>query len=1026
MSHPWINRKFANQIFQNILNQNEAVQVFYIKAPAGAGKTFLARDIGTRLGSQTGYEAGHLDNIHWSGIIDLYDPATNNNRKIEETLIKALSTHPEVDFRDYNNERKNYLEISTGGAVGGTLEEQRREVERAFSTNMRQLSREKYLVWAFDTVERLQSTLDPTELKLGEQNIEDTASVTGWLMYQITRLSRATVLLFGRPADRLQERLAREIDEVNYDRDRKISFKVLDLTILEDDEVDEFFQFRSRNNIVLQKALDDDLKTLLKERTEKNPLYLDIALQTIIETGSANSVRDILNENRETDGINDVGEILIQTYMNQGTPERKSLLGHLTLARNGLFDNLLACMEIDHVERLQDELGKMANLPFVKTRQVLANTNDNKAKLTYFLHDAMYVICDKVILHPVETKTYCERIVEWYDKKIADQTKADEITGHHASGGRRSDAILDLLVESFFYRLRANPKKGYEWYLHEADYALRAVETGLEMRLRDSMAQFAVNANPELTTDSSSSELDQNNIHAMIPDLWKQFSIDSATLWVKRLSFRGRHADALKIAEAATWVKEIYETNQKRYSLTYADFNMWKGQALMYLGDTQAAFALYQQNLKTLKSHSASELRQNQGEHGDFTVWRIGLIKGRTYNNLGYSKWMYQGKYKSALLDLTQAVEYFKITGLIEEEANARDNMGRVHALLWHQPSAKLQIEEGLAMRESTKMTYRSALSRISQANMHIRFGQAKLALDIADKTLETFKTLDVPRGIGLALLTRSMVHRTMAEAWREQELTVEAAIDHIKAAIDDLTTSLRIFKDAVQEKIRYVYALNEMGSCYRTLYFLRLSNNSPDEQKQFAYDQSLLFYKDAIMEAAKADYFVEKLDSMQDIAVLQMRAKKYDEAMQMLEDVKKNIPNTHQFETKSGLAILKDDETTDAYYKLMGQVELLIGAVIFDSATETTTASDLPKETILDSMEHYMLAVAYYYRFSSVSPNAYIMTTNRIYKRLSQCDTGLVHQIKKIYLAQWIKKYHIPTVWVTPLFDEIFEMLGI
>ena len=104
-------------------------------------------------------------------------------------------------------------------------------------------------------------------------------------------------------------------------------------------------------------------------------------------------------------------------------------------------------------------------------------------------------------------------------------------------------------------------------------------------------------------------------------------------------------------------------------------------------------------------------------------------------------------------------------------------------------------------MREGTKMTYRSALSRISQANMHIRFGQVKLALDIADKTLEIFNRLDVPRGVGLTLLTRSMAHRTMAEAWREQDLTVEAAIDHVKESINDLTTSLRIFKEAVQEK---------------------------------------------------------------------------------------------------------------------------------------------------------------------------------------------------------------------------------
>ena len=225
---------------------------------------------------------------------------------------------------------------------------------------------------------------------------------------------------------------------------------------------------------------------------------------------------------------------------------------------------------------MQTELKKMANLPFIKTRQVIVGTTNNQAKMIYFLHDAMYVICDKVVLHPVETKSYCEKIVRWYNKKISEQSKKDEITGQHASGGRRSDAVLDLLVKFFFYRLRENPKKGYEWYLGEADYALRAVETGLEMRLRDSMAQFAVNANPENTANSSSSELDRNNIHAMIPDLWQQFSIDSATLWVKRLSFRGRHADALKIADRATWVREIYETDQKLYALTYAEFKCGK------------------------------------------------------------------------------------------------------------------------------------------------------------------------------------------------------------------------------------------------------------------------------------------------------------------------------------------------------------------------------------------------------------------------------------------------------------------
>jgi tetratricopeptide (TPR) repeat protein len=577
--------------------------------------------------------------------------------------------------------------------------------------------------------------------------------------------------------------------------------------------------------------------------------------------------------------------------------------------------------------------------------------------------------------------------------------------------------------------MRANPKEGYQWYLKQADYALNAVETGLEMRLRDSVAQFSVNMPVEGETtkaqrDSASSEIDRENIRIIFPDFTEQFKIDSAMLWVKRLSFRGLHNQALKIADAANWVREIYASDPEKYRLAYADFLLWKGQALMYSSRARDAIATYKENLDILAPYALENIKHDQLKYSEFELWRIGRVTGRTYNNLGYTYWIYFGKYKPAITKLNQALEYFKLAKLVEEEANAKDNMGRIHAMLWHEPASRLLIEDGLKKREAQRMVYRAALSRVSLAAMQYRFRYWQIALENAEKALETFRTLDVRRGEGLARLTRAMVYRSMAEALQDQGVDTELAIKHVNDAVEDLTFVQRIFKEAVQEKIRYVYALNEMGSCYRTLYFLLAHQGVARERQDKIYDDGVSYYMDAIKETKDNDYFIEELDTKQDLAVLHMRAGKNEKAEKELSEIRKIIPDSHQFVAGKGLEKLPEEDTTDAYYKLMGHVDMLAGALLFDKAKKSADAS-ASRRMILSAMEHYVLAVAYYYRYSSISSNTYVMTTDRIYRRLSQCDSDLIGKIKKEYLPELFSKYNIPLEGVKPLFDAIFEMLG-
>lgn len=1030
---PWINRRVADEIYKDILSQQQeekkGVTVYLVKAPAGAGKTFLARDIGTRLGSADGYEPGEKDGILWSGILDLYDPDTNSNRGIERLLIRAFSQHEEVDFKEYYEERKIYVKLTTGGTGGPPLEEQRRIVERTFSSEIRKIARENHLVWAFDTIERLQSALDPTEAELGEiGDIEDTASVTGWLLDQITRLPKATILLFGRPADRFETRLKTAIEEANFNRDRtsgNIKFEVKDLSILSKEEAYDLFQFRQAGYPNLKKILTEEIKTLLIECTESNPLLLDIALQAILATGKFDVIRKALDKKGD---MTEAGKILLKIYMDHSSSERRTVLSHLALARNGLSPNLLEALEPGSFIQLEKELLEIAKLPFVKTRHLFTKSSEVEKQtphLTFFLHDAMYAICDMALLKPVQAKEDCKIIVNWYQQKIDESRMGIPVEEGRPENieqiERRDDPISDLLVESLFYRLRSDPLDGYIWYLAQAESAFRMVKTGFEMRLRDAMAQFAINADPNGKNDSASSEIDRANIKTIMPDLWQQFQIDSAMMWVRRLSFRGRHQDAVRVADKATWAKEIYLKDKTRYCLSYAELGIWKAQSLMYMGKIQKAIEVYKENLNLLERFDLKTLATDKETYGEFKLKRICFIKGRTHNNLGYTYWMYLGKNKAALIELSRAMEYFKLGKLSEEEATTLDNMGRIHAVLWHQPPAQLRIEEGLKKREDEKSKYRVALSHISLASIQHRFGNPHLALENVNKAYETFKNMAVERGIGLAYLTRAMIQRSVAEAGRENGLSLEKSMETTQSAISDLTNALRIFKDSVQETIRYVYALNEMGSCYRCLYLLRALGNASEESKLPALKEGIYYYTEAIKHAEKHGYFIEKLDSKQDLAVLYFRAQDHGKAMLELNQILAEIPTDYKLLPDTEPKVIPEAEVTDAYFKLMGQVELLIGAIIFDQQMK----SQINLQTSLEALEHYLLSVAYYYRYSTVSSNTYVKATERIYKRLSRCDKDMLEKLEQ-HVDKLIIKYRIPAEWAKPLFNQIFVMLGV
>jgi tetratricopeptide (TPR) repeat protein len=304
---------------------------------------------------------------------------------------------------------------------------------------------------------------------------------------------------------------------------------------------------------------------------------------------------------------------------------------------------------------------------------------------------------------------------------------------------------------------------------------------------------------------------------------------------------------------------------------------------------------------------------------------------------------------------------------------------------------------------------------------MQHRFGKSVQALENVSKAYDIFSTMEVKRGLGLVYLTRAMIYRSMAESWRENGLNLDKAVENVQLAIKDLVNAIRIFKESVQETIRYVFALNEMGSCYRCLYLLRTFGSADDHEKSSILKEGIDYYQQAITNAQKYEYSIDELDSRQDMAVLYFRAQDYKKASGELDKIDHVIPAAYKIKPVSGLDAIPETDTVDAYYKLMGQIESLRAAMIFESIDGQST----PTEQVLKAIEHYVLGIAYYHRFSP-SSNTHVRTADRIYKRLRRCDKLVLAEIQNVHLKEWITKYQIPLAWVEPLFDQVFEMLRI
>lgn len=970
MSH-WIPRKLTTNIMQAVDARDGSTHIFYITSAGGEGKTVLLRQLGEALGSPGGIApAGR-----WLGIIDLYHSDVNTPSGLERHLAERLEEYTTA-FMDYFRMRDELVDMQRSGVPAGDTERVRAEVARKFIDGFNDAAAHMRPVIALDTAERMQYQVDEVQRRHAIER--ESTSLRAWLLEQLPHWRNCIVLVVGRPdanpeeeeragfgralAERLAERPA-DAEEIRYHR--------LVLGGFDPDEACEFFEQR-KTGMPGDVEIDERLQERLRQVFDGNPIRLEMALYLAAAGHGWDALRATILRGAAEEVREQADRRLIELTMEKDEEGGvRRVLRYLAVARKGLTAELLAhLLGNDDLEGCRALLHAVADRPFVKTRP---NTD------AYFLHDAMYELCDAHLLMPDTVQRASRRIVEWYDAPGQPEEKQD-----------------DRKVDSLLYRLRADAGAGYDWFLREDDEAVRSAQTELDMRLHNELLAFL----------NSPSVIDRRMIAATSPALAERFEADNAAAWVKRLLFRGKNKEAKRVADEIMQSRPAFVHDPALY-LGWAEFAVFAAQTGIYLAEPQQAIALLKEVIQALEGQE-SPAAVAARDAGSFEDRRRNLLLGRAHNNLGYVYWLPQGHLQAALAEFRAASAYFQHSRLQEELANTDDNMGRVYALLRHRTRGEMLVEDGLEIRRQLGREYRMALSLNSLAVVVQEFGTPERARVFANRARTICERLNVRRGIGLANITLGAALRNMGND--DALYSLSEAEDLYSESLRYLREALLIFDSSeVDEPVRRVEALNELGSAHRNWAKRLLSERPGDAARAEGLLRSAThYYRDCIRLAEEKGFLAHYVDGCEDLAEAYMAGGRYDEAREWLDRAAAKTPDAYKIGPGGPSPRLRDEECVELLWLMLGKIELARGEV---EAAIRPDPNDLParRDWLRRVVEHYVLSAYYFERFAS-DRTRLERTFSRMYKSLKGSSRGELAYVRDTVLPQLGAEYKIDT----------------
>jgi tetratricopeptide (TPR) repeat protein len=933
--------------------------VFYIEAPGGTGKTFLAREVLRRC-REGEWTTSNL--LAATDEVDLYHHQTHSREGFMEAVTKVLGNGDDC-FEAYNKQREHLQEVKFDlrGAVS-ELKEQRRILADEFLKGCIELGKKKRIVLALDTAEKLVYETDRVQQALGLS--EEGFSIRPWLLNEwLPELENAVILIGGRQSQfgkNLQKALAEHPE---------IEFKAPELgNFSEEDSLDYFEAIRETaerddNEQALRRldAISREGRQVIHYLTEGHPITLALMIDYYLVTGRLLPEVKLSLEEAQAKSLEELKQIrekvekdVVRQFQEIDRPGNEAIRA-LSWATKGMDAELLA-----RVAGLSHEDAEAVIEALTDPEAGLSFTKIRPADQRIFLQDEMYALMREHVLEKLpeaRADQVYEEILDYYAKKIEAARKQVHrlsrlergeispdgrvVTVAAPSGPEDPQALAkaerrlhNLQVEKLHYFLQHHLLEGFKVYREYAEEAFQAHDLDLDMRLRDELLLFVREA----------FENGKREIQGLRRD---DVELNAAIGWVRRFFYSADYATAVEMARRLR--SECADLVAAGGTLAEAELNVWEGWANAYLGSdldkSETGLRNAVQSLSQMKP--ASEVDRGRRD----------TILARAYNALGYLLRV-RGEFQAACDTYRRSLPLWRDLELEAEHSNTLNNLAWANAEIGNFGRALRYCQDGLSLRERIGSRYLIGLSYNTLGLIAIRNDQPHRGRVHCERALTIFRDLGSPRGIGLACTALAEAHRRSAGTPRVYFPAEKA--ERLQLAEDFASQAVDIFKDEVPEQLRLVEALIEQGCAYRD--WARLWPDYHDEEDpgyNELIEKGISALKEAAQQAAEA-FPYRRMDALTNLAWLYFYVERKEQCQQIVQKVEGIAPSKYYIEEDEGIPQV--DEPMAFFWVQLGKINLLQGQMdLRDYWDKPPAKGKVRDEDLLrQAAEHFTLTLAY------------------------------------------------------------------
>jgi|GEM_PF-673351 len=964
-----VNRSdILHDILDAIGDSSGRTYVFYLEAPGGTGKTFLAREVLRRC--QENGEWARPELLAARHEVDLYHHQARSVEGFMATFAEAFEGEQHA-FASYREQRER-LPQATQDYYGAISDQKawRRQLRQGFLEDCQALGATKRVVAVLDTAEKLTYETDRVEREL--QLSRKTLKLRPWLLDDwLPAMRNAVILVCGRPRGVISDTFPADLRAATQAHPG-MEYRAPKLHDFDEDETLEYIRAVRKtaqddgNTRAMSRldAISEDRRRAMYYLTGGHPITLALMIdyylvteQLLPEVKTPLSKlkamsRKALKELRERVKID-----IVRVFQEIGRPANDAIV-NLAWAPMGMDAELL---------------GRVADMPPAQAKGILDTLADERSGVSFvkirrpdrraFLHDEMYALMQAHVLSGLQDrgKEVYAKIRAYYAKEIKAQeqqveslhSQAGGITaaGHQIlgqTGQVTSDpqvladtlaGLDDLRFEEVYYLLQADPLAGFEQYCEYAQAAVMSHNDSLDMQLRDLMLVFMREKFGEA-----------GEWRGLRRDAVER---DSTLRWGWRFVYEAQPVEALDL------VRYLREREpgfiEAGDTLSLAELEAIEGWAKAFLGEDLAA--------AEVRLKKAVETLSRFKPASDFEQGRRNVLLAQAYHVLGYVLRV-QARYQAACDSYRAALLLWRELGREADHAEALNNLAFAYAETGNFRRALRYCENGLELRERLRYRYLAALSLNTLGLIEIKNDQPHRGMVHCEQALAIFSELEMPRGVGLACTALAEAYRRSAAARRLYPPPEQ--VRRLREAERFALQAVQIFGQEVHERLRLAEALNELGCVYRnwsTVWGRFHTEQDPD--RDTLVSKGIEALEEAGHQAAGA-FFYRQVDALVNLAWLHFYNDRKDQPTQALVEgtldrAQKIIEPKYLIDRDRGLPKLEGE--ISFLWTQLAKMHLLRGEMAMrDYRNVESPGKGLVRDQRLleKAMEQFTLALAY------------------------------------------------------------------